>query len=106
MQERQRARRLEIQTTREPESRRAREHESKGPRELESHGARDLESQGAREPNSQISRDPEIYTWCHSDSVIRLAVPHLKLFLILIMMPLKRCVATENDMTALFKDQA
>ena len=41
-----------------------------------------------------------------SDSLIGLAVPHLRLFLILSVMPLKRCVATENDLTALFKDPA
>ena len=33
-------------------------------------------------------------------------MPHLRPFLILIMMPLKRCVATEIDLKALFKKEA
>ena len=45
-------------------------------------------------------------TYWHSDSFTEFGVPHLRLFLILIMMPLKRCVATENDLTALLKKEA
>ena len=42
-----------------------------------------------------------IETWCHSE----LVVTHLRLFLILIKMPLERCVATENYLTAFFKNE-
>ena len=45
-------------------------------------------------------------TLCHFDGFIELAVPHLRLFLILSMMPLKRFVAKEIDFTALLKNEA
>ena len=45
-------------------------------------------------------------TLCHFDGFIELGVPHLRLFLILSKISLKRCVATEIDLTALFKNEA
>ena len=42
-------------------------------------------------------------TLCHFDVFIELAVPHLRLFLILSMMPLKKFVTTEIDLTAILK---
>ena len=53
----------------------------------------------------QIFSKCRLYTWCQSENLIELVVPHLTLFLILIMMPLGRYVATENDLTALSKIQ-
>ena len=46
------------------------------------------------------------YTWCHLIIFIGLAVPHMRLYLIIITMPLKRCVATENDLPALLQNEA
>ena len=42
-------------------------------------------------------------TQCHSDSFTDFGVPRLRLLLILIMMPLNRCVTTENYLIAPFK---
>ena len=44
-------------------------------------------------------------TRCHSEGFRDFVVPHLRLFLNWIKMPLESCVATENDLTALFKNE-
>ena len=57
-------------------------------------------------PKVHLSYLREAPTLCHFDCFIELAVPLLRLFLILSMMPLKRCVAKEIDFTALLKNEA
>ena len=47
-----------------------------------------------------MSRLPIVQMLYKFDSFIEIAVPHLRLFLSLSMMPLKRCVATKNDWKA------
>ena len=45
-------------------------------------------------------------TWCHEKGFIESVVHLLRLFLMLGMMPLDRCVATENDLIALLRNKA
>ena len=53
----------------------------------------------------RLKKSGEAHTKSHLKSFIKLEVPHLRLFLMLSMMPLKRCVATESVLTVLLENE-
>ena len=57
-------------------------------------------------PSNATSKWHYWLIWYHSDSFIGLAVPHLGVFLIIDMMPPEMWVATEIDLTVLFKNES
>ena len=55
---------------------------------------------------SPLFGDHRLYTLSHLKSFTKSAVPPIRLFLMIIMMPLKRCVAKENYLIALLRNDA
>ena len=57
-------------------------------------------------PDSSLLERLLLYTLSHIKSFLVSAVPHIRLFLVIIMMLLKRCVAKENYLIALLRNEA
>ena len=61
---------------------------------------------GTREPGNQVPKFFALLTLSHLKSFLESAVPPIRLFLMIIMMPRKRCVAKENYFIALLRNEA
>ena len=53
-----------------------------------------------------VLQQEQLVTLSHIKSFLASAVPHIRLFLVIIMMLLKRCVAKENYLIALLRNEA